>query len=108
MALQIGVLRVVLHIPSARSLKDGRAVMQRLRDRVRHRFEVSVQEVEASEIASRRVLAITTIGDDPRLIRSILDRIRALIEQDADAIAGQVDVDVFQWHPRDQWTPEGE
>lgn len=106
--LNIGVLRVVLTIPSARSLKDGRAVLQRLRDRVRHRFDVAVHEVEPSEIASRRVLAVTTVGDDARQIRSILDRVRALIDQDADAIAGQVDVDVFQWHPRDEWTPTGE
>ena len=97
--MYVGVLRVVLHIPHARTLKDGRAVLQRLRDRVRSRFEVAVAEVDVSETASRRVLAITTVGDDGKLVRSVLDKVRALMEQDADALATDVVVDVFTWKP---------
>jgi hypothetical protein len=100
----IGVLRLVLHVPGARSLKDGRQVLHSVRDRVRHTFEVAVSEVDPSEIASRRVLVITTAGNDARLIRSILHRIRAFVESMPNLVVAQVDVDVFSWHPpEDRW-----
>ena len=95
----IGVLRAVLHIPGARSLKDGRQVAHSLRDRIRHRFEVSVHEVEPSESASRRVLLVTTAGNDGRVITATLDRVRALLYASGDAVVVDVDVDVFRWHP---------
>jgi uncharacterized protein len=97
--MYVGVLRAVLHIPHARTLKDGRAVLQRLRDRVRARFDVAVAEVEVSEVAARRVLAVSTLGDDGKLVRSVLDKARAVIEQDADAQATDVTIDVFPWKP---------
>lgn len=95
----VGVARAVLHIPGARSLKDGRQVSVSLRDRVRQRFDVSVHEVEPSEDAARRVLVVTTAGNDGRVIRATLDRVRALMEAQGDAIVAHVDVDVFRWHP---------
>jgi uncharacterized protein YlxP (DUF503 family) len=94
----IGVLRVVLHIPGARSLKEGRQVAHSLRDRVRHRFDVSVHEVEPSENHTRRVLLVTTGGNDSRAIASTLDRVRAFLEGSGDAMVAHVDVEVFRWH----------
>ncbi len=99
----IGVLRMVLHIPRARSLKDGRQVLVSLRDRVRHRFDVSVNEVEAGEIASRRVLVVTAAGSDGRLLRSTLDKVLAFAEQSVDAVIVDAAVDVFPWTPPGPW-----
>lgn len=98
----LGVLRAVLHIPGARSLKDGRRVSASLTDRLRQRFEVSVHEVDASEVATRRTLAITTAGDDPRALRSVLDRVRAFVDSAPDSVPVRIDVDVFPWHPSDE------
>lgn len=97
--MHVGVLRFSLIIPHARTLKDGRAVVQRVRDRIRHRFDVAVSEVDPSEAAGRRVLGVSTVGDEPRLIRSVLDKIVAFVGQDGDAILGEVDVEVYKWHP---------
>jgi uncharacterized protein YlxP (DUF503 family) len=98
----IGVMRVVLRIPGARSLKDGRQVAHSLRDRVRHRFDVTFHEVEPSATPGRRTAVLTTAGNDARLIRSILDRVRGFLESSAGALVAEVDVDVFQWHPPDR------
>ena len=45
----VGVLRLVFHIPHARSLKEKRSVARKFRDRIRARFDVSIAEVEAQE-----------------------------------------------------------
>ena len=46
MTIHVGVLHMVLRINGARSLKDRRQVVRSLRDRVRHRFDVTWHEVE--------------------------------------------------------------
>jgi len=95
----VAVMRVVLVIPGARSLKDGRAVVRSLVDRARHRFDVSVHEVESGDALQRRTLVFTTAGNDQRTIRTLMEQVRAFVESNPDAIAGTVDLDVFRWHP---------
>ena len=68
-----------------------------LRDRVRHRFDVSVHEVEASDAPSRRVMAVTSAGSDARTLRATLDRVAALVNQSADALVVDSALDVFPW-----------
>jgi uncharacterized protein YlxP (DUF503 family) len=107
--IHVALMRVVLQIPGARSLKDGRAVLNSVRDRVRHRFDVSVAEVELSEQHDRRVLAIATIGNDPRLLRSIVDKISQYLNTSVDAIITGIDVEILPWQPHDRWvTPRAE
>jgi uncharacterized protein YlxP (DUF503 family) len=42
----IGVYTIELHLPAARSLKDKRQVLRRLKDRLRARYNVAVAEFE--------------------------------------------------------------
>lgn len=97
--ISIGVLRLGLQIPWARSLKDGRQVVRSLRDRVHHRFDVSFHEIPTHSGPTRRTLVITTAGNDARTIRSILDRVVRFVETSGKCQLWQVDVDVFRWHP---------
>ena len=110
--VHIGVLHLVLRINGARTLKDRRQVVHSLRDRVRHRFDVTWHEVEPSDSPSRCAVVCTTGGNDSRLIRSILDRVHRFVEQSGNAWPETVDLDVFPWHPPDvPWhveeTPDG-
>jgi uncharacterized protein YlxP (DUF503 family) len=98
MTIFVGVLRIVLFIPGARSLKDGRAALLSIRDKVRHRFDVSAHEI-ASDLPARRTLVFTTAGSDAKAIRSSLDRIRSFVEASDLARAAEVDADVFPWQP---------
>lgn len=60
----VGVLRVELHVPSAQSLKDKRAVVKSVKDQLRGRFNVAVAEVEANEKWQRASIGIVTVGAD--------------------------------------------
>jgi len=103
-AIHVGVLRVVVTVPEAHSLKDRRQVVLSVRDKVRHRFEVTFNEVGGGEDPQRRVVVITTAGNDGRKIRSVLDQIVGMIHAHPLVIAAEVDVDVFRWNPsKDDW-----
>jgi uncharacterized protein YlxP (DUF503 family) len=95
-AIHVGVLRVVMTVPGAHSLKDRRQAVLSVRDKVRHRFEVTFNEVGGGEDPQRRVIVITTAGNDGRKIRSVLDAIVGLVHEH--------DIDVFRWNPsKEDW-----
>ena len=60
----VGVLRLTFHIGHARSLKDKRRVVQKFRDRVRSRFDVSIAEVAAQDLHQRAVFGVGVVSGD--------------------------------------------
>ena len=72
-SLWVGILRVVLHFPDARSRKDKRKVISKLRDRFRSRYNLSVAEIGHLETYRQGVFAAAMIGNDAKSIRSFLD-----------------------------------
>ncbi|MGH9253678.1 MAG: DUF503 domain-containing protein [Vicinamibacterales bacterium] len=57
----VGLLSVELHIPYARSLKDKRMVLRRLKDRLQ-KFNVAVSEVDHQDLWQRVGLGVVTIS----------------------------------------------
>lgn len=75
----VGVLDVDLTICDAQSLKDKRRVVKGLKDRVRHRFNVSVSEVEFADKMRRCRLGIAMVAEGARSVHSQFDKIVELI-----------------------------
>ncbi len=59
----VGLLTVEMHVPGARSLKEKRMVLRRVKDRLK-KFNVAVSEVEHQDLWQRAGLAIVTVGTD--------------------------------------------
>lgn len=59
----IALLTVELFIPTARSLKEKRMVLRRIKDRV-SKFNVAVSEVEHQDLWQRSGLAVVTVSTD--------------------------------------------
>jgi len=94
----VGVARLVLRIPGARTLKDRRQVVGSLIDRIRHRFPVSVHPVDTLDHPGRQIIVCTTAGNDGAVLRSNLDKIVAFAHSNGGLLVGGVDVEVFRWH----------
>jgi hypothetical protein len=50
-------------------------VVKSLIEKCRHRFNVSVAEVDHQDLHQRTTVAVAVVGNDSRLVNSILDRI---------------------------------
>ena len=74
-----GVLRLDVHVPDAQSLKDKRAVVRRLRDQIRGRFNVAVAEVDANDRWQRASLVIAALGDDQSIVEGVLRQVTAWV-----------------------------
>lgn len=81
----VGVLSVDLAILDARSLKDKRRVLKGLKDRVRHRFNVSVSEVADHDLIKRGRLGVAMVAAESRPIHSQFDKIVDLIRATPNA-----------------------
>ena len=68
----VGVLRVEVHLPVSQSLKDKRSVLKSVRDRLRHRFNVAVAELDSNEMWQRATLGISTVGEDRAYVEGLL------------------------------------
>jgi uncharacterized protein YlxP (DUF503 family) len=95
----VGVLRVTIMVPGARSLKARRQVVRSLEGRIESRFSVSVHELPDDSHPGRQDLVMTTAGADGALVRKVLDAVRVFLDHAPDSYLGPVDLDVFPWHP---------
>ncbi|MGO9834549.1 MAG: DUF503 domain-containing protein [Polyangiaceae bacterium] len=82
----VGVLRLTFHIAHARSLKDKRRVVQKFRDRVRSRFDVSIAEVAAQDLHQRAVFGVGVVSGDASVCDSVLEQVARAAESLGDAV----------------------
>jgi len=79
----IAFLTLELSIEAAQSLKDKRQVVRSLKDRLRASFNVSVAEVEASNLWNRATIGVVSISDS----KDHLDGLMKNVERQAARIA---------------------
>lgn len=78
----IGTLRIEFMVAGASSLKEKRRVVKGLKDRIRHRFNVSVAEVDFQELWRRSALGVAAVGTDGAFVTEVLDEVLALVRHD--------------------------
>lgn len=71
----VGVLEVSLAIFGAVSLKDKRRVVRSVKDKISHRFNVSVAEIDELDFAKKAVLGFAMIGNDRQYMEGALGKI---------------------------------
>jgi uncharacterized protein YlxP (DUF503 family) len=77
----VGVLRFVLQIPGAGSLKGKRHVLRKVLDRVRARFNVSVAEVADNDLWQKATIGVAAVGNDRAFVNEVLDKVLRSVEE---------------------------
>ena len=80
----VGVLTLDIHVEHSHSLKDKRNVVKSLKDRLRHRFNVSVAEIDGQESWQRSVVAAVTVSASRQRAEQVLQS----VESDAAGVLG--------------------
>lgn len=80
-----------LSLPGCSSLKEKRAVIRSMRDRLRSKFNVSVAETGLQDVHARGELSIAIVTNDRRLATSILDKTDQFVESLGIAVIVRVD-----------------
>jgi uncharacterized protein YlxP (DUF503 family) len=82
----IGVGSWQLSLPECRSLKEKRRVVKSLKERLQHRFHVSVAETNYHDTWSRAELTAAVVTSDRAHADSILDKLDTFVDRDGRAI----------------------
>jgi uncharacterized protein len=93
----VGVSRLVLQIPGARSLKDRRQVVKSFKERVKARLGVSMAEVGDVGRLQVASLGVSVVSGDSAVCHELLARVRAQAETLPEAILADVRTEVFSF-----------
>ena len=93
----VACLRLTLALPENDSLKGKRAVVQRLRDRVRQRFPVAVAEVATQDDRRLATIGVACVTNDATHGHAVLMSIRDFVQDlHLDAELRDVETETLQ------------
>lgn len=81
----VAVALFELHIEYSQSLKEKRMVVKSLKDKLRHRFEISAAEVGLQDVHQRARLAVSFITLSRQQAEAKLEHIEEFIASNTDA-----------------------
>jgi uncharacterized protein YlxP (DUF503 family) len=72
----VGIARIVLRLPEARSLKDRRQVVRSFKDRLAARLHVSVAEVGDVELHQLATVGVVTVARESDACHRVLNEVK--------------------------------
>jgi uncharacterized protein len=93
--MPVGVLTIEIQIPWAHSLKDKRAVVLKVRDRLRSRFNVAVAELDSTDLWQRATLGVAAISSSRQILDQVLRRVLAESERVLGSDVQDYDIEIF-------------
>ncbi|MEE4272855.1 MAG: DUF503 domain-containing protein [Thermoanaerobaculales bacterium] len=94
--IYIGVARLALHIPEARSLKEKRSHTRSLAERIRNRHHVTVLETDHQNLHQRAEFAICAISTDVTDVEARLQRVSDTVHSNWTGYILDWDIEVIQ------------
>ena len=76
----VGVAKLRLRLPENHSLKGKRKVMKRICERLRHRFNLAVAEIDSQDLWQAGEVGIVTVGNQGSYVNSKLDKAVNFVE----------------------------
>lgn len=76
----VGIAKIKLYLPGCHSLKEKRKVLRKIKDRAQSKLSVRIAEVEDQDVWQSSELGFSVVGNDNRVIQSIIDKVFDFIE----------------------------
>lgn len=101
MPMPIGVLTVEIRLEYARSLKDRRQCVRSLKDSLRHKFNVSVAELDEVVVWQRATLGIAAISSSRDYVLGQLQLVEQACVRIAENHGAQVSETYMEFFPEE-------
>jgi len=90
----VGVLTLELRLENAHSLKDKRNVVQSLKNRLRHKFNVAVAEIDVQDLWQRATVAAVTVSSSHSFAEKVL---RSVENEAAEMLGSELAGSSVEW-----------
>ena len=79
--MPVGVMTLEITLPYAHSLKEKRAVLQKIRDRLRSRFNVAFAELDHQDVWQQATVGVVSISNSHPLLEDLFRQVLAETER---------------------------
>src|SRR3954466_10432254 len=93
----VGVARIGLQIPGARSRKDRRRVVKGLKDRARAKLPISIAEIGDLERWQVATLGVSVVSNDSARCSEVLSHVASLAGSAHDALVADVATEIVSF-----------
>jgi hypothetical protein len=73
-----------LHVPESRSLKSKRAAIRPIVDGLRHKYRLSVAEVDHHDQWQRAAVAVAVVAESDRQLHDVIENVRRFVDTRPD------------------------
>ena len=88
--MPIAYLTLELRIEGAHSLKDKRQVLRSVKDRLRNSFNISIAEIEVTDLWQRATLGVVSISDSRAYLAGLMQN----VEREAAKLANNAGAEI--------------
>jgi hypothetical protein len=92
---RVAVGTVELHLPDVGSLKGKRHALKGLKEKLRHRFAVSVAEVDHHDSWQRATIAVACVSGDSRHANEVISKAMDFIEDNVEGYVIDVHLEIL-------------
>jgi uncharacterized protein YlxP (DUF503 family) len=93
----VGICKVSLYLPENHSLKEKRRLLQRIKQKSMSKFKVMIAEVGDQDLWQKAELGFAVVGSQENLIRSLIDKCIAFIEESEGIRASDEEIEVIRY-----------
>lgn len=93
----VGVLRLTLYLDESHSLKEKRAILRKIKARVRNEFNVSIAECGDHDLWQKTQLGLCQVGNDQAYVNGALQAVVRFIENLHLAQVGDEEVEFLHY-----------
>jgi uncharacterized protein len=97
-SMYVGIIRVVLQIVGARSLKDKRSVVRSFKEKAQAKLRISVAEVAAHDTLNQAVLAAAIVSKDAEPCNEVFAKFSQMANTLRDATLADVQTEIIPFH----------
>ena len=84
--------KITLAAPFCRSLKDKRMIIRSIVDKTRHKYNVSIAEIEAQDIHQTIVIGIAVVSGSAAHAQTVIDDVLRFVENRTGAEVTRIEI----------------
>jgi uncharacterized protein YlxP (DUF503 family) len=93
--MQVALGTVEVYLPDVESLKGKRHVLKGIKEKVQHRFNVSIAEVDRNDTWQRATLGIACVSNDSRHANEVVSKAVNFIDSLVDGNIVEVRIEIL-------------
>src|SRR5262249_26911655 len=97
--MHVGVMRLILEIPGARSLKDKRQVVRSFKERVKSRLSISIAEIGNLDKLQRATFGVAVVSGEAQVCEELLEQVVGMASSLPNALLADRAFEIIPFGP---------